>query len=250
MHEDDESILESLGKSDYIFSTELRTTKSGYVQLIDLLPLIKQLASSDLQLQLHFSPGNYVVKGSVFGLLYAKRPIKKDITANTKKHFILGAVRTPVQDPVFAIGQLVEIALRALSPSINDPYTAITCIDKLSSTLCSLAMREFPKSNFKDDNNELRLHCKALTFIDVANAAFDQIRIHARNNVTVTIRLLESLEQLALRANNKEQYQFIYEQIKMISEQQEHLNIAHLDNKAIVDKIYSVKLYLSANNKT
>lgn len=246
-HDHNDSILKAGNNSDYAFSIELRSTESGYVQLIDIPPLIKQLTLSDLQLQLNLSPGNYVVKDGVFGLLYAKEPIAKESVANITEHIILGSVRTPIQDPVFAIGQLVEIALRALSPSINDPYTAITCIDKLSSTLCSLAVREFPKSAFKDDNNNPRLCCKALIFIDVANAAFDQIRRQAKDNTTVTIRLLESLEQLALHACKKEQYEFIYEQVNMISDQQKNLELAQLDSKLVTDKIQDIERYLATN---
>ncbi|MBU2894629.1 DUF2254 domain-containing protein [Colwellia sp. D2M02] len=243
----DESTDKELGNNDYIFSKKLRSEHSGYVQLTDFSPLIKQLIASDLQLQLDFSPGDYVVRGGVFGLLHAKQPIEEKTLDSIKKHFILGSVRTPVQDPVFAIGQLVEIALRALSPSINDPYTAITCIDKLNSTLCNLATRDFPKSHFKDEDGQPRLHSKALTFLDVANSAFDQIRRHAKDNTTVTIRLLESLEELALRVKNEEQYQFIEEQIKMIFDQQKSLEVAQLDAKLVINKIEQIEQRLTAN---
>lgn len=246
----DESEIDNVGKDDYSVAIELRSEESGYVQLIDLPALIDELTVSDIQLTLNFTPGDYVVRGGVFGLLYAKHSVAESVLESIKKHFILGAVRTPVQDPVFAVGQLVEIALRALSPGINDPFTAITCIDKLSSTLCSLAAREFPKANFNDDSNTPRLHCKSLTFSDVANAAFNQIRRHAKNNTTVIVRQLESLRELALRAQNQEQYQFIYQQVQMIAEQQAYLNVTQLDAKTIEDKINSVKLYLAAGSDT
>ena len=121
-----------------------------------------------------------------------------------------------MQDAEFAIHQLVEVALRALSPGINDPFTAITCIDHLGSVLCSLTDRAFPRPSFYDDEGKLRIITKPLTFEGVTNAAFDQIRQYGRASVAVTIRLLETLKTVAFHASTLEQRKAILRQADMI----------------------------------
>jgi len=130
--------------------------------------------------------------------------------------FIIGSQRTPEEDAEFAIHQLVEVALRALSPGINDPFTAITCIDYLGSALCRLTNRAFPSSNRYDDEGKLRVIAKPLTFEGVINAAFDQIRQYGRTSVAVTIRLLETLKTIADHARSFEQKNAILRQADMI----------------------------------
>jgi uncharacterized membrane protein len=235
------------GENEFTNHQEFRSPKSGYVQLIDLPPLVKTLASLDWQMKLHFAPGDYVIKGSVFGVIYSKQPTNKEDFSFINQHCILGGERTPVQDPEFAVAQLVEIALRALSPGINDPFTAMTCIDKLSSALCNLATREFPNSQYYDVNNCLRVQRSLLSFSDIAKAAFDQIRQHSENNTAVTLSLLVSLKNIALRAHNKEQYAFIYEQTNMISEQQLSRNVASKDADIIKAKIKTIFDYIGGN---
>jgi len=244
--------IEELGADNYQTCTELRAEHSGYVQVIDTSKLLEHLCECDVQLQLFYGPGDYVIKGGILGTVFSRKAIldNKDdqhMMSDIRKHIALGSKRTPVQDPEFAVGQLVEIALRALSPGINDPFTAITCIDKLSSALCELSSRQFPSIQWKDKQECVRLHCKPLLFRDVASAGFDQIRQHAHDNTAVTIRLLEALQSIALRANNKEQYQFVYEQINMMIEQQKPREITSFDAKDINQRIQNVNLYLQRN---
>jgi uncharacterized membrane protein len=239
--------IEEIGSEDGFTGEELRLDESGYVQLIDLPPLLKKLNDYDLQMNIHFAPGNYVIKGSVFANVFYRDSISDEAMSEVKKHIVLGSARTPVQDPEFAVGQLVEVALRALSPGINDPFTAITCIDKLSSALCNLSAKQFPNIQYKDDNDFTRLECKALTFSDIGSAAFDQIRQHSEDNTAVTISLIDSLHEIALRANNEEQYSFVFQQLNMICEQQEQRIISSIDAQEISDRMLNVRNYLEAN---
>ena len=120
-----------------------------------------------------------------------------ELAAKINAEIVLGSRRTPTQDIEFAVHQLVEIAVRALSPGINDPFTAIACIDRLGSGLCHLARRELPDPLHLDTHGRLRLLAPVPAFADVADAAFDQIRQSARTNVAVAIRMLESIEAIA-----------------------------------------------------
>lgn len=238
----------NVGEGEYSFHEQLRCEQSGYVQLIDLPALIAELVSLDMQVELHFSPGDYVVKGDVFGDLYASKAIDEEHKNGLAKHFMLGSQRTPVQDPEFAVGQLVEIAVRALSPGINDPFTAITCVDKLSSAMSNLCAKHFPNVMWKDEQQVIRVECKSITFSAIANAAFDQIRQHAFNDTAVTIRLLEALKSIALRANKDEHYHFVFQQTDMIEERQSSRKVSSLDALAIKQRIQAVRSYLEQSS--
>ncbi len=120
--------------------------------------------------------------------------------------FVLGKHRTTVQDVEFAVLQLVEIAVRALSPGINDPFTAVASVDRLGSGLCRLAQRNMPSPYRFDHQGRLRLVAAPNSFSGIVDAAFDQIRQHARSSAAVTIRLLETIAlvaRVAQRSNDR-----------------------------------------------
>lgn len=240
------ALAASFDESNYTTMHALRSEHSGYVQVIDIDGLITFLSASNYRLKLHVRQGDYLIQGSVFADIYSDTTIDDCAYTDIQKFVVLGATRTPVQDPEFAVHQLVEIALRALSPGINDPYTAITCIDKLSSTLCKLSTRTFPSALKLDANNICRLHCKTLTFEDIGNAAFNQIRQHGNNNISITIRLLESLCEIAKHAHSKEHYEFVRCQVEMIKEQQKEQNLAKYDALAFQQRLALVENYLKS----
>ena len=218
---------------------------SGYVQTTDHEALVILASHHKVLIECLFAPGNYVVQDSVIATVYAENVTNQKLVNEISVLIVLGAYRTPVQDPEFAIHQLVEIALRALSPGINDPYTAITCVDKLNSVLCGLTKRAFPLKQHCDQTGTFRVTCKVLTFDDIARAAFDQIRQEANTNVSVTIRLLKALYNLMLFADTDEQKNFVISQTKMIDEQQSKQPLAEADSNCIGQRVAQIFSSLS-----
>ncbi len=106
------------------------------------------------------------------------------------------------QDIGFPMDQLVEIALRAISPGINDPFTAIRCIDRISAGLCHLVQRDFPSPYRYDKNKKLRFIAKGVDFQGLVDRAFNQIRQYGKSDAGVTIRLLEAIAVIATYTNN------------------------------------------------
>jgi uncharacterized membrane protein len=213
---------------------------SGYVQTLDIEALKALATDEDVFIECNIKPGDFVIQHSVIAIIHADKQINNDKSDKVLNTIELGPYRTPVQDPEFAVHQLVEIALRALSPSINDPYTAITCIDKLNAVLCELTHRKFPDKQYFDETGILRLSNKGLRFEHIANAAFDQIRQQANNNVAVTIRLLESLHELLFFVCNDEQKRFVISQTEMIKEQQNKLSLSANDIAQINNKVLMI----------
>jgi uncharacterized membrane protein len=230
--------------------TSISAIESGYVQLVDRQKLMEVAQDKDLVIALHFTPGDFVVANARIADVNAEDEIEEDVEALIREQLVIGSCRTPVQDPEFAVHQLVEIALRALSPGINDPYTAITCIDKLNSILCCLAAKKFPPKHRFDDNKNLRLILKELSFDDISGAAFDQIREHSENNVAVTCRLLEALHALLKQPNCDIQHGFVGSQATRIKQQQKRQSMSDGDNKVITAKLAELDELLASTAKS
>jgi uncharacterized membrane protein len=171
--------------------------EDGYVQFVDGDALMNAAVRADGILELDRRPGDYVVAGQPLAFAWPAARIPDTLEDKVRSAFALGDERTTGQDVEFSIAQLVEIAVRALSPSMNDPFTAITCLDRLGSALCRLAQRDTPSSCRHDDDQRLRIIAPAVTFAEIADAAFSQVRQHARGNVAVTNRLLDTIALVA-----------------------------------------------------
>lgn len=181
----------------YNHSYPIYAKSDGYLQAIDDGQLMQIATKNNLIIQVQLRAGRFVVRGSELARVFPKCKVNKPLTSQLDGAFVLGSKRTNQQDLEFSINQLVEIAVRALSPGINDPFTAVRCIDQISATLCYLARRDIPSPYHYDNQNRLRLLMTSLAFVDVTDAAFNQIRQNGRSSVAVTIRLLEAIAVIA-----------------------------------------------------
>ncbi len=102
-----------------------------------------------------------------------------------------------MQDPVFAIDQIVEIAIRALSPAVNDTFTALTCLDWLSAGLCRLSERELSSDIFRDEEGRIRLIGAGWSYERIISRAFSKIRQAAVGMPAVFIRMLDTIRVVA-----------------------------------------------------
>ncbi|WP_442948082.1 DUF2254 domain-containing protein [Nostoc sp.] len=191
-------------------------TGNGYIRAIDYDCLMKIAKSKDLVLHLKQRPGKFIVRGSKLVRVFPFERGNQKLTKQINQAFILGRERTAFQDVEFSIKQLVEIAIRAISPAVNDPFTAIRCIDQLSVALCRLTQGEFPSPYCYDDNNQLRLIADQVTFAGLVDDAFHQIRQYARQEVAVTIRLLEAIATIAEYTRNKNNHAALLRHANMI----------------------------------
>lgn len=201
------------------FDEKARPVKAagdGYVQFIDADTLMHIATQENLLFRVAKRPGQYVTAGISLALVWPGDRVNADLSKKVNEAVILGKQRTPVQDVEFAVSQLVEIAVRALSPGVNDPFTAISCVDRLGSGLFRLAGRAIPSPYRRDKQNQLRVIAPPVTFPVVLDAAFDQIRQNARTNVSVTIRLMETIAVIASSAHRPEDRAALLRQAKLI----------------------------------
>jgi len=189
----------------------------GYLQSIDGEALLALAIEEDLVVRLERKPGHYVVASGVLATIWPGSRVTDRVTHRVRSLFVLGHQRTPDQDIEFGVNQLVEIAVRALSPGLNDPFTAITCVDQLGSVLCRLATRDMPSHYRYDHENRLRVIAPANTFPEFTDAAFNQLRQHSRSSVAVTIRLLETIAVVAGSAHRAEDRTRLLQHAEMIA---------------------------------
>lgn len=173
------------------------STRSGYVQAIDSSALVVHARTQDVLIRIEARPGVFVRHGSALLSLSSAVSRLDSLDRPLHEAFIIGADRTGTQDVGFFISQLVELAVRALSPGINDPETACACVDRLAAGLCQLAGRRMPSPYRYDEHGVLRVIAIPVTFPSMLDAAFDEIERYGRSSVSVSCRLLRALRDLA-----------------------------------------------------
>lgn len=178
-------------------SCPILALNNGYLQAIDQDQAIDVAQKYDLLLRFEHRPGDFLIRDDVLVRAWPGERVDKEVADKVRRLFVLGAQRTPTQDVEFSVDQLVEVAVRALSPGINDPFTAMNCLDRLGAGLCHLARREIPSGFRRDEDDRLRVIATGTeTFVGIVDAAFHQIRQYGRDSVAVTIRSLEVIKQV------------------------------------------------------
>lgn len=191
--EDEKNVDASAAVSGYQKQISINSPKSGYLQYVDSDTLIEIITRNESLLELSCRPGDHLVEGVEIGMLFSNGEWKKDEFEKIFNQFVIGKIKTSQQDLEFSIHQMVEIAVRALSPGVNDPYTAIACVDNLTAIMCYLAQAKFPSKYRFDKEGNLRVIADTLDFEGVLDAAFNQIRQFSGGSPAVIIRLMESL---------------------------------------------------------
>lgn len=203
-------------KSKYSNTHILKSPKSGYLQYIDSESLFELVYSFDGLLALHFRPGDHLVEGVELGKLYANNNLEKSQLKSLLDQFVIGKTKNAQQDLEFSIHQMVEIAVRALSPGVNDPYTAIACIDNLTSTMCYLSQIDFPSKYRIDKEKNLRVIANTLDFEGILDASFNQIRQFSAGSPAVIIRLMEAMITIKGFAQKENYKSAVIKHAKMI----------------------------------
>lgn len=178
-------------------AASIPAAESGYIQAVDTEELMSIAEDYDLLIRLNRRPGHFVVECAALADLWPPERLTEDLADRIRRTVVFGPERTPVQDVEFSVNQLVEMAVRALSPGINDPATAVLCVDQLGVALCRLSKKEVPSCYRAGKEGKLRVIARPLLFPRLLSSAFDQIRQYGRTSVPVTIRLLETIAVVA-----------------------------------------------------
>jgi uncharacterized membrane protein len=174
----------------------VRVRSAGYVQYIDSQMVLTLAQKKDLVVHLLRKPGCYVQSGAVVALVWPAERVDEQLEALFQRAFRLGNGRTPSQDIEYAVNQLAEMAVRAMSAAINDPFTAMTCLDRIGDGLVTFIRQGGNHSHHWDQDGRLRLILEPVTIDDLLNAAFDMLRHASCNNASVLQHMLEVIDVL------------------------------------------------------
>ena len=173
----------------------IRTPRSGYLQVIGIERLVRVAAKADAVVQLPYRPGHFLVAGQVMARVWPPEAAASVERSLALGH-IAGAYRTLPQDISFGVDQLVEIALRALSPAVNDTFTGMTCIDWIADGLCRISRSWRPNRVRRDAQGDIRVIAYQPDFDRLVQRAFDTIRQAAVGMPAIMIRQLEALAKV------------------------------------------------------
>lgn len=171
--------------------------RDGYVQIVDAEALMSAAQEAGVVVRIARRPGDYVMEGEALAHVSPPQRLGDEVKDRIAAGFAIGSERTPAQDAAFTLMQLVDIAVRALSPSLNDPFTASSCVDRIGAALRRLALREPPPLRRRDDEGTIRIIAPRMDFPAFAAIALDPIRWHAREEPIVLGRIACMLRNLA-----------------------------------------------------
>jgi uncharacterized membrane protein len=172
--------------------------KSGYLQHVDHGALVAAARAADALIVMKFRPGQFVLRGEPLAAIVPAENAST-LEAAIDRGIHIGRHRTLTQDSEFGIAQVVEIAIRALSPAVNDTFTGVACVDWLADALLTLAERPPLEGNWYDTGSRLRVWMPPVRLERLAKLAFDQIRQASATTPAVLIRQLEAIRRLAPR---------------------------------------------------
>ncbi len=190
---------------------------TGYLESIDSDSLLAWAKKHDTTLRMERAIGEFVVEGApLLSMSRPELPTEASIVELNEVYFI-SQQRTVQQDAGFGIRQIVDIALKALSPGVNDPTTAVICIDYLGAILAQLAGRHIATPHRLDEGT-LRVIARGPSFESLLKESFTQIRQNGHSNCVILTRLLETLETIAKKTKSARRRQAIRDQAERITE--------------------------------
>jgi uncharacterized membrane protein len=189
--------------------------RSGYLQFMAYPALVDIATDANGVIQMLHRPGHFLVEGLPLAAVWPD-DIAPSVAQRLERAHATGAHRTLSQDLTFAIDQLVEIAIRALSPAVNDTFTALTCIDWLGDALCKISARWNPRRTHRDQLGFIRLITAQPSYTRLVDRSFDKIRQAGRGMPAVLIRQLDSIAKILEYTTTSEQRGALMHQAEII----------------------------------
>jgi uncharacterized membrane protein len=232
----DDQRLSGASWPDSLKETEgypVRARDTGYIQYIDPDSMLSLTKERNLVICLRRKPGHFVRRGAVVALVWPEARVNEQLEEHIHHAFQIGKQRTPTQDVEYAVNQLVEMAVRAMSPAINDPFTAMTCLDYLGNGLALFIRQGEKSSQYYDRDGQLRLVLEPVTFDELLSAAFDMLRHASRDNASVLLHMLEVIATISQEAKAPEARQKLLHHVCLIQAESQVGALIEQDRRSI-----------------
>jgi uncharacterized membrane protein len=212
------SLVESVPADLNSWDIPVASEASGYIRFIDTRRLVTLARLNQVKVHVVRKVGQFVPEGAPLLMAYRGDRLTRESRDEILDAFDLGPSRTLQQDVEFGVLQIVDIALKAISPAVNDPTTAVTCVDQLSRILIRFASRELPASILYDPPDTARVSIPWVDFEGLLKSAFHQIRLYSKTDLAVSLRLLRALGDIAWTRPESALRRALYEEGKRIVE--------------------------------
>src|SRR5271166_5063458 len=191
-------------------------TVSGYIRYVDTGRLLYLAKRFKLRVRTLRRVGHFVPAGvELFRVSPAER-LDSERASELRSAFDIGPTRTMQQDVEFGVIQIVDIALKAISPAVNDPTTAINCIDQLSRIMIVWASRAAPRSGLYGPPYVLRVVVPWISYEGLLDTAFEQIRHYAKSDIAVSLRLLRAFDDMAVAGASQDELQSLIRRARRV----------------------------------
>ena len=186
------------------WDTSILNAESGYIRFVDLKQLLSLAVSYRVKVQVVRRVGQFVPAGTPLLIVNKGERLSPEATAAFRAAVDFGPTRTLQQDIEFCVLQIVDIALKAISPAVNDPTTAIGCVDQLSRILIRVVSRDMPEGRLFDLGGTARVSIQWIDLDRLLDSAFEQIRMYSKTDIAVSLRLLRGLGDIAITTDDRD----------------------------------------------
>jgi uncharacterized membrane protein len=214
---DDKHAEELMRQASLSEGEVITSTQEGYIRAIDFGHLIRIASKHKSILRIERLPGDFVSRGDPL-LIAWPSTLDKHVRLSVNRAYMFGRSRTLFQDTEFGIYLIVAIAVRALSPGINDSNTPVLCLNWLGAALGMLAERLDPSPYYYDKDSQLRLICIPLSFERSVGMAFNMIREYGRSNAEVLIKMLATINSITAHAHSDTQRSVLLKHATLIED--------------------------------
>lgn len=223
--------------------------RAGYIQVVDYGGLVSIAGREGVLLEVNVRAGHFILRNGEHVVFHGKRPLNREAVEAVRGAFLVDGERTPAQDLEYGLRQLVEIALRALSPGINDPYTAVAVIDRLGAALEEILQRSLQPTVWRDKDGEVRVIAQRSDVQGLTDAAFDAIRQAAGELPTVLIRMADVLGQLAPVLRSAPMREAVVGHLAKLAETAKEAPLAPSDREVILARIEQARIAITAHSR-
>jgi uncharacterized membrane protein len=189
--------------------------RSGYLQYIEHERLVAVAAEADAVVHVLYRPGHFIVQGHPYVRVWPAS-VAVLVASELARAHVTGPYRTLAQDVSFGVDQLVEICIRALSPAVNDTFTALTCIDWIGDSLYKVTGRWQPTRVYRDGDGTVRVIASETTYARLVSRAFEKVRQAGRGMPAIMIRQLDALARIMERTTADHDRLVLLDQAAMI----------------------------------
>jgi uncharacterized membrane protein len=195
---------------------EVQVRRTGYIQYIDPEIMLTLAREKNLVIRLLRKPGQFIQRDMAVALVWPAGRVTEELDQQIRRAFQIGNGRTPTQDVAYAVNQLVEMAVRAMSPAINDPFTAMTCLDYIGEGLAMFIQQGEKGSHFYDPDGRLCLILEPVRFDELLSTAFDMLRHCSCDNASLLQHMLEVIDVIGQEVGSPAPRQELLRHVNLI----------------------------------